>query len=81
MNKIGKKLLLAAMTLATITNLAAQELKMPTLEDLISGGSTYRYTENLYGLQWWGDRCIKPSIDSLFSIDPRNKRCSSPASR
>ena len=72
MNKIGKKLLLAAMTLATITNLAAQELKMPTLEDLISGGSTYRYTENLYGLQWWGDRCIKPSIDSLFSIDPRN---------
>ena len=47
-------------------------LKMPTLEDLIPGGETYRYTENLYGVQWWGDRCIKPEIDSLFAINPKN---------
>ena len=29
-----------------------QSLKMPTLEDLIPGGETYRYTRNLYGVQW-----------------------------
>ncbi len=57
------------------TNIMAQDqqpLTMPTLEDLIPGGETYRYTENLYGLQWWGDRCIKPEIDSLFAINPKN---------
>ena len=49
----------------------AQELKTPTLEDLIPGGETYRYAENLYGLQWWGDECIKPGIDTLFVINPK----------
>ena len=29
--------------------------KKLTLEELIPGGETYRYAENLYGLQWWGD--------------------------
>ena len=48
------------------------DLKMPTLEDLIPGGETYRFTENLYGVQWWGDVCIKPGIDSLFTINPKN---------
>jgi dipeptidyl-peptidase-4 len=48
----------------------AQTLKMPTLEDLIPGGETYRYAESIYGLQWWGDTVIKPEIDSLFAIDP-----------
>ena len=71
-------LLIAATTL-TGTHLMAQntttnELKVPTLEDLIPGGETYRYTENLYGLQWWGDQCIKPEIDSLFAINPKNGR-------
>ena len=59
------------------TNVMAQDqqtLQMPTLEDLIPGGETYRYTENLYGLQWWSDRCIKPEIDSLFAINPKNGR-------
>ncbi len=51
-----------------------QPLKMPTLEDLIPGGETYRYTQSLYGVQWWGDVCIKPEIDSLFAIDPKNGR-------
>ena len=58
-------------------NTMAQEntsLKMPTLEDLIPGGETYRYTESLYGLQWWGDLCIKPDIDSLFAVNPKNGR-------
>ena len=42
----------------------------PTLEDLIPGGSSYRFTQSLYGLQWWGDRCIKPETDSLFVVEP-----------
>ncbi|MDR1004235.1 MAG: S9 family peptidase [Prevotellaceae bacterium] len=53
------------------TNLAAQDLQMPTLEDLMPGGATYRSTDNLYGVQWWGDACIKPGIDSLIAINPQ----------
>lgn len=65
-------LLLAVPALFT-TNVMAQETNAgkPTLEDLIPGGETYRYAENLYGLQWWGDVCIKPGIDSIFSINPQ----------
>lgn len=51
----------------------SQELKTPTLEDLIPGGETYRYAENLYSLQWWGMN-VKPSIDTLFVIDPKQER-------
>ena len=51
---------------------ATNELKYPTLEDLIPGGATYRYAESLYGLQWWGDQCIKPGIDSLVAVNPKN---------
>lgn len=54
-----------------ITNVMAQELKTPTLEDLIPGGETYRFAENLYGLQWQGDVCIKPTLDTLFAINPK----------
>lgn len=43
----------------------------PTLEELIPGGSSYLFAENLYGLQWWGDVCIKPDIDNLYAIDPQ----------
>ena len=50
----------------------AQEPKMPTLEDLIPGGATYRSAENISGLQWWGDQCIKPGIEAVFMINPRN---------
>ena len=52
-------LLLAAPALFTTnvmaqeTNAGKQELNKPTLEDLIPGGETYRFAENLYGLQWW----------------------------
>ena len=59
------------------TNIMAQDqqpLQMPTLEDLIPGGETYRYTENLYGLQWWGDTAMKPGIDSLLTLNPKNGR-------
>ena len=55
----------------------AQEIKKLTLEDLIPGGETYRYAENLYGLQWWGDVCIKPSTDTstLFNPEQGKRQC------
>ncbi len=71
MNKRGYLLLMGLLQALFITNVMAQELKTPTLEDLIPGGETYRYVENLYGLQWWGDECIKPNIDTLFVINPK----------
>ncbi|MBX9186626.1 S9 family peptidase [Bacteroides sp. K03] len=71
MNKRGYLLLIGLLQALFITNVMAQELKTPTLEDLIPGGETYRYAENLYGLQWWGDECIKPDIDTLFVINPK----------
>ena len=79
MKRISKNVvaLLMAATTLTGTHLMAQEtatneLKYPTLEDLIPGGATYRYAESLYGLQWWGDQCIKPGIDSLVAVNPKN---------
>ena len=71
--RIGKAimvLLLATPALSSM-ELMAQNLKMPTLEDLLPGGATYRIAENLPGLQWWGDVCIKPGIDSLFAVNPK----------
>lgn len=64
-------LVATALNSLLITNVMAQELKTPTLEDLIPGGETYRYPENLYGLQWQGDVCIKPAIDTLFAVNPK----------
>lgn len=58
--------------LLTIT-VMAQEKKVLTLEDLMPGGETNHLfrPENISGLQWWGDVCIKPGVDSLFAIDPK----------
>ncbi|MDY5239633.1 DPP IV N-terminal domain-containing protein [Bacteroides helcogenes] len=68
---IAMPALFATNVMAQKTNAGIQALKKPTLEDLIPGGETYRYAENLYGLQWWGDVCIKPDIDELKAIDPK----------
>lgn len=71
--KVNKSILaplIAVLALFT-TNVMAQDSKKPTLEDLIPGGETYRFTENLNGIQWWGDTCIKPGIDSLIAINPK----------
>ncbi len=59
------------LTLTISIHTMAQELKTLTLEDLIPGGETYRFAENLYGLQWWGDTCIKPETDTLYAIQPK----------
>lgn len=62
------------MTLCTMLlmngNVMAQK-PVPTMNDLVPGGATYRFIENLYGVQWWGDVCVKPGIDSLFIVDVR----------
>lgn len=49
---------------------------MPTLEDVVPGGATYRFAENLYNLQWWGDVCMKPGIDTLFAVQPATGKTS-----
>ena len=71
MSKIGKRAILLLLALPIGFNVMAQEIKKLTLEDLIPGGETYRYAENLYGLQWWGDVCIKPSTDTIYTVQPR----------
>ena len=69
----GAVVALTALTTTLITpDMMAQEKRMPTLEDLIPGGESYRYAENIYGLQWWGDRCIRPTEDGLTAINPSN---------
>ena len=50
MSKIGKRAILILLALPIGFNVMAQEIKKLTLEDLIPGGETYRYAENLYGL-------------------------------
>lgn len=71
-NSKQKNALLVMLLSLLIPNVMAQEPKTPTLEDLIPGGATYRSAENLFGLQWWGDECIKPEIEVVFMINPKN---------
>ena len=71
MSKIGKRTILLLMALPIVINVMAQETKKPTLEELIPGGESYLYAENLYGLQWWGDECMKPGVDTLYSVQPK----------
>ena len=55
--RIGKAIMVLLLTTPALLSmeLMAQDLKKPTLEDLLPGGATYRIAENLPGLQWWGD--------------------------
>ena len=72
-NSIVKSLLLL-ITLVSTMNVVAQEKKSFTLEDLMPGGNNYYnlLPQNIYGLQWWGDVCIKGDIDDVKAIDPAN---------
>ena len=72
--EISKSILALLMAVPALftTNVMAQELKKPTLEDLIPGGETYRTPENLHGLQWWGDVCIIADIDKVKAVNPQN---------
>lgn len=68
---MNKKCLIVVMLNALfMTNIMAQQLKTPTLDNLIPGGETFLYPKNLYNLNWWGNECIKPSIDKLTAVDP-----------
>ena len=53
-------------TLATF----AQEKKTYTLEDVIPGGNNYfnLVPENIPGLQWWGDVCVRADVENIRSI-------------
>lgn len=74
MKNIIIKSLLLLMTFASTMNVMAQEKKSFTLEDLMPGGNNYYnlLPENIYGLQWWGDVCIKGDIEDVKSINPTN---------
>ena len=63
---------MVACTLFNSTIMAQDKLSLPTLEDLIPDGETYRFAENIYGLQWWGDLCIRPKEDRVVAIDPQS---------
>lgn len=66
------RLIMTICTALLLAGSAAAQKPLPTLEDLIPGGETFRFAKNLYGLQWWGDVCVKPTIDSVFSVNPSN---------
>ena len=57
-------------TLATF----AQEKKAYTLEDVIPGGNNYfnLVPENIPGLQWWGDVCVRADVENICSIQLRD---------
>ena len=65
---------LIAILLMMTSAVVAQEKKNFTLEDLMPGGNNYYslQVENLHGLTWWGDICIKPEMEEVKAIDPKN---------
>ncbi len=70
-----KLMMVVGVSLLLSTGGVAQEKKIFTIDDLIPGGATYNehLPENIFGLQWWGDICIKPEIDKIVSVDPTHK--------
>lgn len=66
-----KRIVIAIFTILSTSSSIMAQKPTPTLNDLIPGGSTYRFTKSIYGLQWHGDLCIKPRTDSLFALDSR----------
>ena len=65
---------LLAIILMTASVMMAQEKKSFTLEDLLPGGNNYFNLQpnNLHGLTWWGDLCIKPEMNEVKTINPKN---------
>ena len=65
---------LIAILLMITSAVVAQEKKSFTLEELMPGGNNYYslQVENLHGLTWWGDICIKPEMEEVKAIDPKN---------
>lgn len=75
MKKIAiKSLFFILMAFASTMNGTAQEKKSFTLEDLMPGGNNYfnLQPQNLQGLSWWGDVCVKGGTEELSTINPVN---------
>ncbi len=71
MNKFKETAILLSMALLTLTHVMAQENKNFTLENFFGNRENLLVTNNLPGVQWWGDECIKPGIDALYTIQPK----------
>ena len=71
MKRILNLLIIVLMATSTIM---AQDKKSFTLEDLMGGGtqSASMQTKNLFGLNWWGDVCIRPEMEEVIAINPKN---------
>ena len=65
---------LLAIILMTTSVMMAQDKKSFTLEDLMPGGNNYFNLQpnNLHGLAWWGDLCVKPEMREVKTINPKN---------
>lgn len=74
MNKMKRVVNLIAILIMITSSVLAQEKKSFTLEDLMPGGNNYYslQVENFHGLAWWGDICIKPEMEEVKAIDPKN---------
>ena len=74
MNKMKRVVNLIAILIMITSSVLAQEKKSFTLEELMPGGNNYYslQVENLHGLAWWGDICIKPEMEEVKAIDPKN---------
>lgn len=74
MNKMKRVVNLIAILIMITSSVLAQEKKSFMLEDLMPGGNNYYslQVENLHGLAWWGDICIKPEMEEVKAIDPKN---------
>lgn len=59
-------------TLLSTSLMAQDKLKQPTLENLMPGGNQYLFTDHIYGLSWWGDTCLKPGMQEITAINPKN---------
>ena len=73
MNKMKRISNLIVILLMITSAVVAQNKKNFTLEDLMPGGDNYYslQVENLHGLTWWGDICIKPDMDEVKAIEPK----------
>ena len=76
MNKKGY-LLIGLIYSLFITNIMSQELKTPTLEDLIPGGETYRYAETCTACNG-GETCVSnrvPTPSTQFNPKQGKRQC------
>ena len=65
---------LLAIVLMTTAAMMAQDKKSFTLEDLLPGGNNYfnLQPKNIQGLTWWGDQLLKPTLEEVKTIHPKD---------